>query len=381
MNTVLVALATAALTAILCSAVAVAFVLARRSRTRAEDRAAESIRELTERMEAMRVELASVAGQAREEARRGRFFSELAGSIDLDEALAKTLAAAGALSGVDAALITLLRPSQAPLVVAEGLAAEEAEEYALIPPEHGLRLGVCSIVYEALPGGPGKNEVTAGVAVPIRGSGGTMGLLTVLTRRDASVLGSDIAAELELLAQGSGPAIENAQRFQEARQLADLDALTGLHNRRYFHETLAREVARGHRYSRRLALLVFDLDDFKAINDRIGHLAGDTVLAEVAERVRDVVRSADIACRVGGDEFGVILPESTHEDADQLYHRLQSAIAAAPPQSSGSLQVSAGVAELRPDDDPVSFFQRADQALYSAKNAGKGRVVLEPSLQ
>ena len=71
------------------------------------------------------------------------------------------------------------------------------------------------------------------------------------------------------------------------------------------------EVARAHRYGRRLALVIFDLDDFKAINDRIGHLAGDGVLAEVAERVRAVVRSADVACRVGGDEFAIILPEST----------------------------------------------------------------------
>ena len=70
-----------------------------------------------------------------------------------------------------------------------------------------------------------------------------------------------------------------------------MDALTGLHNRRYFHETLSREVSRANRYERQLALMVLDLDDFKAINDRIGHLAGDGVLAKAAERVRDVVRS------------------------------------------------------------------------------------------
>src|SRR5207237_10070449 len=120
------------------------------------------------------------------------------------------------------------------------------------------------------------------------------------------------------LAKRAGPAIGNARRFREARQLADLDALTGLHNRRYFHETLAREVARAHRYGRQLALVIFDLDDFKAINDRIGHLSGDGVLAETAERVRDVVRSADIACRVGGHDFAVILPDSSTADADHL---------------------------------------------------------------
>src|SRR5439155_13434760 len=117
------------------------------------------------------------------------------------------------------------------------------------------------------------------------------------------------------------PAIDNARRFREARQLADLDALTNLHNRRYFHETLARECARAHRYDRRLALVVFDIDDFKAINDRIGHLAADAVLAAVAERLQSVVRSADVACRVGGDEFAVILPESALADAEQLYRR------------------------------------------------------------
>jgi diguanylate cyclase (GGDEF)-like protein len=173
----------------------------------------------------------------------------------------------------------------------------------------------------------------------------------------------------------AGPAIENARRFKEARQLADLDALTGLHNRRFFHETLSREVARAHRYSRNLALIVFDLDDFKEVNDRIGHLAGDAVLAEAAERVRDVVRSADIACRVGGDEFAVILPESSLDDADQLYRRIQAAVSARPIGQVGKLHLSAGVAELRSDDDSKSFFERADEALYRAKEAGKGQVV------
>ena len=184
-------------------------------------------------------------------------------------------------------------------------------------------------------------------------------------------------AEIEALALRAGPAIENARRFREARHQADLDALTGLHNRRYFHETLARETARAQRYNRRLALIVFDLDDFKAINDRIGHLAGDAVLAEVAERVRDVVRHADIACRVGGDEFAVILPESTLADAEQLYRRIQSAVSSRPISHAGQLLLSAGIAELRPQDDPVAFFQRADDALYRAKEGGKGRVASE----
>ena len=218
--------------------------------------------------------------------------------------------------------------------------------------------------------------IHAGLAVPLPGESSTLGYLTVFTRQKGHSYAEHDLRQLETLALRAGPAIENARRFREARQMADLDALTGLHNRRFFHETLARECARAHRYERKLSLIVFDLDDFKEINDRIGHLAGDAVLSEAAERVRDVVRTADIACRVGGDEFAVILPESSLEDADQLYSRIQSAVSARPIGQAGKLFLSAGVAELRAEDDPVSFFQRADDALYRAKEAGKGRVVV-----
>ena len=119
---------------------------------------------------------------------------------------------------------------------------------------------------------PTSEAIRSGVAVPLPGETAQLGLLTVFTRALDTRFGEEQVSELEELALRAGPAIENARRFREARQLADLDALTGLHNRRYFHETLAREVARAHRYDRNLALIIFDLDDFKAINDRIGHL-------------------------------------------------------------------------------------------------------------
>jgi diguanylate cyclase (GGDEF)-like protein len=211
--------------------------------------------------------------------------------------------------------------------------------------------------------------------VPIPGEVDTTGFIAIYSRSPTHRFEEEMIRELEELAKRAGPAIENARRFREARQLADLDALTGLHNRRYFHETLAREVARAQRYGRRLALIVLDLDDFKAINDRIGHLSGDAVLAETAERVRDVVRSADVACRVGGDEFAVILPESTSQEADQLYRRLRGAVSSRPLGQAGRLLISAGVAELLSDDDPTRFFERADEALYRAKELGKGQVV------
>jgi diguanylate cyclase (GGDEF)-like protein len=216
--------------------------------------------------------------------------------------------------------------------------------------------------------------IRGGVSVPLRDDEGEpIGTLAVFWRGSERQASDRELALLEELAVRSGPALENARRFREARQLADLDALTSLHNRRYFHETLARECSRAHRYDRRLALVVFDVDDFKAINDRIGHLAGDAVLAAVAERVQSVVRSADVACRVGGDEFAVILPESTLGDAEQLYRRVQFAVGSRPLGPFERIHLSAGLAELRPEDDAKTLFERADEALYRAKETGKGR--------
>ena len=121
--------------------------------------------------------------------------------------------------------------------------------------------------------------------------------------------------------------------------------------------------------------MVFDLDDFKSINDRLGHLNGDVVLAQVAERVRRVVRSADIPCRIGGDEFAVIMPETTIADAEHLANRIARTVAERPLGQGEKLYVSAGVAELREGDEANALFERADEALYRAKQAGKARTI------
>jgi diguanylate cyclase (GGDEF)-like protein len=351
-----------------------------RSENTADERVAEVVAGLNARMDELGQELAGALERAEEEGRRSRIFGELVGSIDLDEVLTKTLEAAGDLEGADAALVMLPDPQGGkPLVATLGLSVDEAERHAITGPPDGrlARSITMSYTYPELEREAGTSEsiIHAGLAVPLPGESSTLGYLTLFTRTKGHSYSDDDVRQMETLALRAGPAIENARRFREARQLADLDALTGLHNRRFFHETLARECARAHRYERKLSLIVFDLDDFKEINDRIGHLAGDAVLAEAAERVRDVVRTADVACRVGGDEFAVILPESSIDDADQLYRRLLMAVSTRPIGQAGKLYLSAGVAELRADDDPASFFKRADDALYRAKEAGKGRVV------
>jgi diguanylate cyclase (GGDEF)-like protein len=376
-TTVLISVgASAAVTLVL-----LAVLLTRRSSAQAApDEAAISrvVEELTNRMDVMGRELSEALERTQEESRRNRVLGELAGTIDLDEVLNRTLDAAGALESVDAALIDVRGPDGVPVTTAAGITPEEAEECGIGHVPAGPRIRSLSLDYsDDAAGQAGVAAIRMGLAVPIQGELEPLGLLTVFSRTSEQPFGDDLLMEIQALALRAGPAIENASRFREARHQADLDALTGLHNRRYFHETLARETARAQRYNRRLALIVFDLDDFKAINDRVGHLAGDAVLAEVAERVRDAVRHVDIACRVGGDEFAVILPESALADAEQLYRRIQDAVASRPLSHAGQLLLSAGIAELRPQDEAVAFFQRADEALLRAKDAGKGRVTSE----
>jgi diguanylate cyclase (GGDEF)-like protein len=331
------------------------------------------VSELNARLETVVREVAETLQQAQEEGRRNRVLGELGASLDLDEVLARTLEAGGAIPGADAALVSI-RDGATPIVATMGLSAGEAQRQVVSGPPDGHEARAISISYQYPPGVEAAELIHSGLAVPVSGQADTVGFVAVYSRSRGYRFEEETIRELEELAKRAGPAIENARRFREARQLADLDALTGLHNRRYFYETLAREVARAHRYGRQLALIVFDLDDFKSINDRIGHLAGDGVLAEMAQRVRDVVRSADVPCRVGGDEFAVILPESTSSDGDLLYRRLLAAVSSQPVGPAGRLLLSAGIAELQADDDPTTFFERTDEALYRAKELGKGQV-------
>jgi diguanylate cyclase (GGDEF)-like protein len=324
-------------------------------------------------------ELARELDDAREETRRARELAEIAASVDLDTVLERVLEAAGRLRGVDAAMV-VLPPAEGsneePLVASIGMTAEEAVRQPVSGPPSGQPPRAARIAYRytAEEADQGDDLFHGGLTVPLRDEDDeTIGTLAAFWRRSDREVEDAELAHLEELALRAGPAIDNARRFREARQLADLDALTNLHNRRYFHETLAREATRAHRYDRRLSLVVFDIDDFKAINDRIGHLSGDAVLAAVAERVQSAVRGADIACRVGGDEFAVILPESTIDDAEQLYKRVQFAVAARPLGPFERIRLSAGIAELNPEDDAKTFFERADEALYRAKESGKGR--------
>ena len=353
-------------------------LLARRRRARGGELAAR-VEKADARFEERLAELERELDQARAESRRSKLLSGIGSSIDLDAVLSRTLETAAGVEPVDAAMVVLPdADGTGPLVATFGMTAEEAAHHPVAGPPPGPDAPAVEIAYRYAPESDVENGdlIRGGLVLPLPAEEDEpAGSLAVFWRHNDRTPSPADVATLEELAASAGPAIANARRFREARKLADLDALTSLHNRRYFHDTLAREVARAQRYDRRLALVIFDIDDFKAINERVGHLAGDSVLAQLAERVRSVVRSADIACRVGGDEFAVILPESALADAEQLYRRLQLAVSTRATGAAERLYLSAGIAELTPGDDAVSFFERADEALFRAKETGKGQAV------
>ena len=320
-------------------------------------------------------ELEAALEDARGETSRSRRRSEIAASLDLDAVLERMLAAAAAPAGVDAAMAVVRQTEDAPIVATLGMTTEEAARQPVSSsPSGGARAVRISYRYDPS-GTPPDRLIRGGVAVPLHEEHvGTIGTLAVFWRGGDRMPADAEIAELEELARTSAPAIRNAQEFREARRLADVDALTGVHNRRYFHETLLRECARAHRYERGLALVVLDIDDFKRTNDRLGQPAGDAVLAAVAARLRDAVRQSDVVCRVGGDEFAVILPEAGARDAEQLYRRIQFAVGSGSSGPVERVRLSAGIAELRPEDDSVSLFERADDALHRAKELGRGQV-------
>jgi diguanylate cyclase (GGDEF)-like protein len=160
------------------------------------------------------------------------------------------------------------------------------------------------------------------------------------------------------------------------------DPLTGLYNRRYLEETMGREVPRARRLGESVGMIVLDLDHFKELNDTHGHDAGDHVLSRTGELLKHATRGGDIACRVGGEEFAIILPGASLEVARRRAEAIRTAFESTDFQFGGRLlgplSLSAGVAALPPEaEDWVAALQRADRALYAAKQAGRNRVLPE----
>ena len=159
---------------------------------------------------------------------------------------------------------------------------------------------------------------------------------------------------------------------EEQASEARVDSLTGLANRRALEEVLAAEIARAHRFTHQLAVVLLDLDRFKEINDSFGHAAGDVMLRAVSRLLTSLARQGDTVARWGGEEFVVVLPETDLAGAERFAERLRRTIEA---QSVGDMQTSAscGVATMLPEDNVEELLRAADQALYQAKTNGRNR--------
>jgi diguanylate cyclase (GGDEF)-like protein len=176
-----------------------------------------------------------------------------------------------------------------------------------------------------------------------------------------------------------------AQYHEELYRTAIIDGLTQIPNRRYLTEFLEREISRAERHDRPLALLLFDVDEFKSVNDEFGHVAGDQVLREIADCVRQMVRTECCFARYGGEEFAMVIPECSHQGALVAAERVRGTIETHEFRIGDRrvpVTVSVGVAVIHDEiTDPVQLFHEADERLYEAKHAGRNRVAAGPAAQ
>lgn len=174
--------------------------------------------------------------------------------------------------------------------------------------------------------------------------------------------------------------MREAKEKEYYRTLSILDGLTQLYNHRYFHELLTREINRALRYPQVFSLLIIDIDDFKKFNDRLGHLAGDCALREIAQVMLKTLRKVDLICRYGGEEFAIIVPQNNKESAAIAAERLRETISKAEIKDEnnnplGKVTVSIGVSSF-PEDGQTKeeLIKSADSSLYEAKTKGKNKV-------
>lgn len=226
-----------------------------------------------------------------------------------------------------------------------------------------------------------QGEIVVGTAVepealfcvPLLVEHRAIGALNVYRRGEDVAFSAAEAQVVERFAMMAALAFDSARQREDLRALATTDGLTGLVNQRAFHERLEQEVAGALAAGRPLGLVVIDLDHFKAINDSHGHAEGDKVLEAVAARLRSVVRGTDVAARLGGEEFALILPDAGPASAIATAERARVAVAELT-VGARSLTASAGIATCPENGTEAGrLLQRADSALYSAKRSGRNR--------
>ena len=221
------------------------------------------------------------------------------------------------------------------------------------------------------------------ISYPITIGGRKIGLLNVASKRTGEPFDDIDLSLLEIVGPQMAVAMERAEWHRRATQfqlMSITDPLTGLLNRRYLEERLTEELSRSQRYNYSMSCLMIDIDDFKTYNDRNGHQAGDVALKITAHSLKAALRSADIACRYGGEEFCILLPQTTVSEAGVIAERMRQKVADTvyphgASQPSGRVSISIGISTLAKHIDTAeSVIAAADRALYTAKSLGKNRI-------
>lgn len=226
---------------------------------------------------------------------------------------------------------------------------------------------------------PPHDHIRSWLGVPLIAQDKTIGLLAIDSKEANHFSEESITLATEFANQVA-VALENARLFKETQTQAITDALCGVYNRRGLFQLGEFEFQRARRISRPFCAMIFDIDHFKRVNDHYGHKVGDQVLQKLAERCQKTSRTVDLISRYGGEEFVILLPETNLESAKRIAERLRQSIMNEPfPTDAGALRIttSIGLAEAHNIDSLHTLIERADSALYKAKNAGRNRVMAD----
>ena len=204
--------------------------------------------------------------------------------------------------------------------------------------------------------------------------GNEVGKVTVCYLDEEAFLPEELTL-LTAIAEKLGLIVERELANETISRLAVTDELTDLNNRRFFNENFAKALSASQRHKQPLSLICIDLDHFKNVNDTFGHSVGDQVLKEFSQLLKSMVRFEDIACRMGGEEFMVLLPNTTCEASVALAERIRCSFEQLPRTSTPVVTASFGVAELQEGENGDALMTRVDVALYQAKHEGRNRVV------
>lgn len=312
---------------------------------------------------------------------------EMTTQLDLSQVLRRILVSLETVLGFDSATLFLGEEGKLKVVAARGFGYTSRLINKTFPATDQLLIEIQNkkepIILEDAQKDPrfnhweGSNHVRGWMGVPLIRHDNFIGLMTLDNNNPGAYSEEDAKLALSF-ANSASIVIENARLFEQTQQMALTDTLTGIYNRRYFYELSQKEFARSKRYQDPLSIIMIDIDHFKNINDKFGHLAGDQVLVQFVQRIQSELRESDVFGRFGGEEFIILLPETNLGDATQVAERLREVTEEYPfllVTAQTFITISLGVTCYRFTSVSLDqLIDESDKALYEAKQLGRNRV-------